>query len=594
MATKFVHVFDDVVAETAGAHGAGAVGAWARVEAAACARRVFAMVAMLDTAYAASGSADRDRWCMDNWAAVCAQIGAAQRLTSGVASGYLLVGTALRERYREISALFTDGVIDYPLVRTIVARGLLVTDPAAQAALDAALAAEIRTWGPMSAERTERFIDAAIARVDPRAVRRTQTSARSRSMDVHVDDAGGLATVYGTMFAAAGVALSARLDGLADTVCGADPRTRDQCRADAMGALSQGADRLACRCNTDDCPAALNPPSTGVIIHLIAHPDTLQPPPAAEPEPTPPRPPETDGPAGDVGEDRGPDEAEPSGDAAEDAGDTPPAAEAPPPRIAVTVSPEQECAALDGVPPPMFSKPLREMTWAELVTDDDPGQFSQLRPGALMGGQLLPGALIRRAAPGATIQVIVHPGQAPPEPRYTPSKALADFVRCRDLTCRFPGCHTPATHCDLDHTIAWPSGPTSASNLKCLCRKHHLLKTFWGGATGWRDRQSPEGTIVWTAPDGRTHTTTPGSRLLFPELCDPTAPVAATTAPPPAHTAGLTMPRRRRTRTQDRAHHIDDERRRHQLPRDNPGNPREDAYFASRPLPPQDDNPPPF
>jgi hypothetical protein len=322
---------------------------------------------------------------------------------------------------------------------------------------------------------------------------------------------------------------------------------------------------------------------------------------------------------GGGGDGRGADDAEPSGETdghdpadgaeptghAEDAEDTEPSAEAgdtapaedsvaPEHRTAETISPEQECAALDGQALPMFSTPLREMTLAEIFTDDDPGQFSQLRPGAVMGGQLLPGAVIRRAALGATIEVIVHPGQAPPEPRYTPSKKLADFVRCRDLTCRFPGCHAPATHCDVDHTIAWPYGPTQAANLKCLCRKHHLLKTFWGGATGWRDRQSPDGTIVWTAPDGRTHTTTPGSRLLFPELCAPTAHVAATTAPPPAHTAGLTMPRRRRTRAQDRAYRITYERRRNHLLRDDPGDPCGDAYFASRPLPPQDDTPPPF
>jgi len=27
----------------------------------------------------------------------------------------------------------------------------------------------------------------------------------------------------------------------------------------------------------------------------------------------------------------------------------------------------------------------------------------------------------------------------PPEPHYTPSRALTDFVRCRDLTYRIPG-----------------------------------------------------------------------------------------------------------------------------------------------------------
>src|ERR1700754_1315633 len=99
---------------------------------------------------------------------------------------------------------------------------------------------------------------------------------------------------------------------------------------------------------------------------------------------------------------------------------------------------------------------------------------------------------------------------------------MGDFVRCRDLTCRFPGCDEPAFACDVDHTIAYPVGPTCAANLKCLCRKHHLVKTFWG----WRDRQRLDGTVEWTSPGGQTYTTHPGSRLLYPALCTPTAPVA--------------------------------------------------------------------
>ena len=35
-------------------------------------------------------------------------------------------------------------------------------------------------------------------------------------------------------------------------------------------------------------------------------------------------------------------------------------------------------------------------------------------------------------------------------------------------------------------------GVTHASNLKCECRIHHLLKTFWG----WRDTQLPDGTGI--------------------------------------------------------------------------------------------------
>jgi hypothetical protein len=177
----------------------------------------------------------------------------------------------------------------------------------------------------------------------------------------------------------------------------------------------------------------------------------------------------------------------------------------------------------------------------------------------MMGGQFLPGPVARRAALNATLTAIIHPGLAPPEPRYVPSKKLADFVRCRDLTCRFPGCKEPATNCDPDHTIPWPYGPTQASNLKALCRKHHLLRTFWSGEGGWRDRQEPDGTVIWTDPDGRTHAATPGSRLLFPELCAPAAPVIAT-GTPPAHTAGLAMPRRRTTRAEDCFRRITDER----------------------------------
>ena len=263
------------MAATIGVSGAGAVDVWARVENAACARRLAAMVTMLDAAYAAEGSANRDQWCIDNWAAVCAHVGAAQRITSGAASGQLLIATSLRERFPRVAAVFADGLIGYPLVRAVVSRGALVIDPDALRALDCALAEALRCWEPMSLDKTERTLDAVIAQVDPHAVRRTNTEARGRSLDISVQDGSGLATVYATLFAHDAKALDARTNALADTVCPADPRTTDQRRADAMGALSHGADRLACLCETNDCPAALNPPSTGVIVYVVAHHDTI-------------------------------------------------------------------------------------------------------------------------------------------------------------------------------------------------------------------------------------------------------------------------------------------------------------------------------
>ena len=57
---------------------------------------------------------------------------------------------------------------------------------------------------------------------------------------------------------------------------------------------------------------------------------------------------------------------------------------------------------------------------------------------------------------GAQVRYLSAP-HGDPEPRYRPSTALDEFVRIRDLTCRFPGCDRPAEYCDLDHTMPWPA-----------------------------------------------------------------------------------------------------------------------------------------
>lgn len=75
--------------------------------------------------------------------------------------------------------------------------------------------------------------------------------------------------------------------------------------------------------------------------------------------------------------------------------------------------------------------------------------------------------------------------------RVSASAALAEFIRWRDLTCRWPGCD--ATVCDIDHTTPYPVGRTHPSNLKQYCRVHHLVKTFYCGPGGWTESQSPDG-----------------------------------------------------------------------------------------------------
>lgn len=182
-------------------------------------------------------------------------------------------------------------------------------------------------------------------------------------------------------------------------------------------------------------------------------------------------------------------------------------------------------------------------------------------PTALIaGGGTVPAPRIAELVrQGARLRPVRYPGKrVAAEPQYRPSSALDAFVRCRDLTCRFPNCDRPAEFCDIDHSVPYPLGPTHPSNLKCLCRKHHLLKTFW---TAWRDEQRPDGTVIWTSPTGHTYTTRPGSRLLFPSLCLPTGELPAIPGRDlRADSCGVMMPERRRSREQERMRRINAER----------------------------------
>ncbi len=109
---------------------------------------------------------------------------------------------------------------------------------------------------------------------------------------------------------------------------------------------------------------------------------------------------------------------------------------------------------------------------------------------------------VRREDPGAA------DGSLERRRTYRPGKALAARVRSRDVHCRFPGCSVPATRCHLDHVVAFPTGETEEANLNALCPAHHGFKHH----AGWSVSMTPDGACTWTAPDGRTHTTTPGSR----------------------------------------------------------------------------------
>jgi Domain of unknown function (DUF222) len=406
---------------------------------------------------------DTEDWAVDSEAAVSAEVAAALRMSQGLAASRLRYARAMRERLPKLAEVFRAGDIDERTFDTIVYRTDLITDPDVLSSVDAQLALAAARWPSMTRGRLAGHIDKIVAKTDADAVRR-RTERRTEREIWFADLEGGLSEIHGSMLRPDAHALDKRLNALADTVCECDPRSRVQRRADALGSLASGADRMRCRCGRVDCAAGKGPAATSVVIHVIA-----------------------------------------------------------------------DQASIDG----------RSATPASEVCVDG----------------LVASELLAELAAGAKLVPLIHPTDAAPELGYVPSKKLADFVRCRDLTCRWPGCDRPATDCDIDHTIPFAEGgPTHASNLKCYCRTHHLVKTFWG----WRDQQLPDGTVILTSPAGKTYVTTPGSALLFPSLCVPTGDLQAAQPHSPIDYCGertAMMPARRRTRVQDRANRVATERR---------------------------------
>ncbi|MBS1698923.1 MAG: DUF222 domain-containing protein [Actinobacteria bacterium] len=101
--------------------------------------------------------------------------------------------------------------------------------------------------------------------------------------------------------------------------------------------------------------------------------------------------------------------------------------------------------------------------------------------------------------------------------RYTPSDAMKRFLRARDQHCRFPGCHTPAHRCEIDHNHDHATGGrTELTNLADFCPGHHPLKhPDLDDIVRWTAHQLPDGTVRWTSPLGRTYDDRAPRRVMF-------------------------------------------------------------------------------
>ncbi|WP_172798379.1 HNH endonuclease signature motif containing protein [Mycobacterium sp. GA-1285] len=253
-----------------------------------------------------------------------------------------------------------------------------------------------------------------------------------------------------------GELLERRIAQVSSRLCHDDPRSAGQRRSEALGAIAANAEALSCRCGRPDCPSAGvdDARAAHFVINVIAEAAALTTPPES-------------------------------------------AAVAPAQSAAAPAAQSESAAAASAASAPeaeSAERPESAAASGESAAVSAPSAQPKPKPkpaaALIVGGGVIPTPLLAELIRnGAKVAWVDKPAPAP-QTGYRPSPAMARFVRMRDMTCRFPGCARPAQFCDLDHTTPYRPGVTHPSNIKCLCRLHHLVKTFGG----WGDQQHPDGT----------------------------------------------------------------------------------------------------
>ncbi|WP_216636379.1 DUF222 domain-containing protein, partial [Mycobacterium sp. IS-1496] len=348
---------------------------WGRVESAAAARKLAAMAEVFRRRTGCEDAADRNNWFVDPDANAISELAAAHNITESLAMGQTHRAVMLGDRLPRVAALFAAGLVSDLLVRAIVARTALITDPTLMAAVDADLAAQITAWGPKSQKKTVAAIDAIVEIHDPGALRRIKDCEKDRDVQFgFLSDAPGFMTVWARMYAPDGAAFEQRVTDMTHTLCPDDPRTAEERRNDAMAAVATGT-QLHCECDHPDCPATTGDarPAKDVVMHVITTQDTLT---------------------------QAQDLSAAGDSTAEAAGDDAPESDAE------TATPEYEDATTDNTAPKSASAPRQSPCPA---------------PAFVFGAGVTNATVLAAFLDRATIRPIIHPGDAPPEPRYRPS-----------------------------------------------------------------------------------------------------------------------------------------------------------------------------
>ena len=459
------------------------------------------------------------------------------------------IGMDLRLRLPAVKAAFDAGELDLARVRVIYRCTNSFTLDAAQRAESEVLSAARRlSPGPLATE-----ITAIMLRIAPAEAAQLRKDL-AKLTGVRYRDKDMIATIEADLEAADAAASWQLINEMAATVCPRDPRTKNQRLAAAYSALLRREDHVVCTCKEDDdnpCTAQRTLPDrraplTNVTIDLatlaglsdlpgyLAGHGLIDADYARElaanghwqlivTEAT------------DLAAQLGltnnaaPDNNTVSADHTPSSPPDTTRAQTQPPSPAQP-HPHTERGRADGR---LVFNPLgRGRRRRKLKLPPAPAATSRrAHTGHYRGTYTLIAAIEAAIAADPTLAIAEHPdghgGHTEPPGgalTYRPGAALADSVRHRDRTCRHPGCDVPAPNCEIDHIVPYNhhnptrGGWTITSNLHCLCRYHHSLKTMGT----WTPTMLTGAVEHWTSTSGTTAVTLPGNTVSTTDMSDGT------------------------------------------------------------------------
>ena len=139
-----LHIIEHVFERLSSAELIDVISARSRESSTADAEK-YAAIAELQRRRSGDGD-DREHDAADPLDGAAAEIGAAFNIGHGRALGEIDIAVMLRDKFPRLNSLFLEGLLNGRRAWIIEKRTYLVVDPAAQAALDEALASRILSW----------------------------------------------------------------------------------------------------------------------------------------------------------------------------------------------------------------------------------------------------------------------------------------------------------------------------------------------------------------------------------------------------------------------------------------------------------------